>query len=155
MRIGKSFEQSIYVLLILGSQKGHTPLKSTTLSTLLKVSDSSLKKILRSLVVANLIESEASKSGGFRLARPLAHVSLLDVLRAGEGEALIDYRPSHLARSLFPDREHVDQSETKVIAALESGTRAFSQQLEAVHLDELLKQEALDGGVIDWGAATL
>ena len=49
MKINKSVEQAIYVLLILALQKDGEPLKSRVLSTHLKVSDSYLKKILMKL----------------------------------------------------------------------------------------------------------
>ncbi|MFO8479000.1 Rrf2 family transcriptional regulator, partial [Staphylococcus aureus] len=51
MKISKHFEQGIYVLLILATQEGQGAVKSQTLSEKLEVSDSSLKKILRKLVV--------------------------------------------------------------------------------------------------------
>ncbi|MCD5481575.1 Rrf2 family transcriptional regulator [Lactobacillus delbrueckii subsp. bulgaricus] len=49
MKINKSVEQAIYVLLILALQKDGEPLKSRVLSAHLKVSDSYLKKILMKL----------------------------------------------------------------------------------------------------------
>ena len=63
MRIRKSFEQAICILLLIGTNDG--PLKSHELSKKLDVSDSYLKKVTRQLVVAGLITSKASKLGGF------------------------------------------------------------------------------------------
>lgn len=46
MKVNKSVEQAIYVLVILALQKDHAPIKSRVLSQILQVSDSYLKKIL-------------------------------------------------------------------------------------------------------------
>ena len=63
MKIRKSFEQAICILIILATQ--NLPVKSIDLSKRLGVSDSYLKKITRQLVVSGLIKSKASKLGGF------------------------------------------------------------------------------------------
>lgn len=44
MRLSKSVEQAIFVLLMLALQEGHKPVKSRVLSRLLNVSDSYLKR---------------------------------------------------------------------------------------------------------------
>lgn len=49
MRIRKSFEQAICILLLIGTSEG--PLKSHELSKKLDVSDSYLKKVTRQLVI--------------------------------------------------------------------------------------------------------
>ena len=46
MKVNKSVEQAIYVLVILALQKDHAPIKSRVLSQIQQVSDSYLKKIL-------------------------------------------------------------------------------------------------------------
>ena len=54
MIINQCVEQGIYVVLILSLEKDHRPLRSSELSTILSVSDSYLKKILRKLVWAGI-----------------------------------------------------------------------------------------------------
>ena len=76
MRIRKSFEQAICILLLIGTNDG--PLKSHELSKKLDVSDSYLKKVTRQLVVAGLITSKAIKLGGFILNRKMNDISFLD-----------------------------------------------------------------------------
>ena len=77
MRIRKSFEQAICILLLIGTSEG--PLKSHELSKKLDVSDSYLKKVTRQLVVAGLITSKASKLGGFILNKKMNDISFLDI----------------------------------------------------------------------------
>ncbi|MFQ9073440.1 MAG: Rrf2 family transcriptional regulator [Faecalibacillus faecis] len=84
MRIRKSFEQAICILLLIGTSEG--PLKSHELSKKLDVSDSYLKKVTRQLVVAGLITSKASKLGGFILNKKMNDISFLDIFEAIEGK---------------------------------------------------------------------
>lgn len=63
MKINKSVEQAIYVLLILALQKDGEPLKSRILSAHLKVSDSYLKKILMKLKKAAWSSLPPAKMG--------------------------------------------------------------------------------------------
>lgn len=149
MTICKSFEQALFVILILASQKGHEPLKSSLLSRILEVSDSSLKKVLRKLVVSGLIFSEANKEGGFTIARPLCEISLNDVLAAVEDRPLVDYKVSNLAMHIFSGEEHIAKSEKKIHDAIESGEKAFSKELSKLKLDSLLEEGAALG-VVDW-----
>lgn len=150
MKISKNFEQGIYVLLLLGTQKNHTPLKSSSLSRVLKVSDSSLKKILRKLVIRGLIDSSASKDGGFTLRKSITEITLYDVLRAIEGDEVIKYTMSHLAQSIFPNKAHTLESENLVIKTLLNGQEAFISELSKVTLGDLLEAEAVEYGKIDW-----
>ncbi len=150
MRISKNFEQGVYVLLLLGTQKNLTPLKSATMSEILRVSDSSLKKILRKLVVKELIDSSASKDGGFTLRKLITEITLLDVLSAIEGDDIIKYSMSHLAQSIFPNKEHTLESELLVLDTLNKGQAAFAQELSKVTLGDLIEADAITSGAIDW-----
>lgn len=105
MKISKSFEQGIYVLLMLGLQKDNQTVKSNVMSTILQVSDSYLKKILRKLVLAELITSNASKDGGFQLKKSLKQITLYDVYNAIETD-IITFDVSDLAEHVFNDDEH-------------------------------------------------
>ena len=87
MRIRKSFEQAICILLLIGTSEG--PLKSHELSKMLDVSDSYLKKVTRQLVVAGLITSKASKLGGFILNKKMNDISFLDIFEAIEGKDVL------------------------------------------------------------------
>ena len=103
MKVNKSVEQAIYVLLILALQRDHTPVKSRVLSQKLKVSDSYLKKILMTMKNNNLITAISSKNGGYQLAQPIDKISLKDVFIALElNQEPYDF--NHLAYNVFPDK---------------------------------------------------
>lgn len=143
MQLSKGFEQAIYVILILEIKGQGKPLKSTVLSDELQVSDSSLKKVLRKLVLAQLIKSVASKDGGFLLAQPIEQISLLDVLLAVEGEQPIRFKNHHLARQIFDyqqEHDHIVYSEGLLQHALTAGQDAYERSLANFSLDRLLKK---------------
>lgn len=131
MKISKSFEQGIYVLLMLGLQKDNQTVKSNVMSTILQVSDSYLKKILRKLVLAELITSNASKDGGFQLKKSLKQITLYDVYNAIETD-IITFDVSDLAEHVFNDDEHTKQSKKKVIDTIDLGIKAFN--LSLIHI---------------------
>ena len=87
MRIRKSFEQAICILLLIGTNDG--PLKSHELSKKLDVSDSYLKKVTRQLVVAGLITSKASKLGGFILNKKMNDIFKVFISMSLSGSLLI------------------------------------------------------------------
>lgn len=148
MKINKSVEQGIYVLLILSLQKNHEPVKSNTMSRILDVSDSYLKKILRKLVIAKLINSNASKDGGFTLAKPITKITVLDVYKTLNPDNKIII--SKLSRKIFEDENHIISSEQKIINIFQSGMNDFFSRLETLYLSELIKTEYIDTGYYNW-----
>ena len=149
MKINKSFEQGIYVLLMLGLQKDNQTVKSNVMSNILQVSDSYLKKILRKLVLAELITSNASKDGGFQLNKSLKEITLYDVYSAIETDG-ITFEVSDLAEHVFNDDEHTKQSKKKVVDTIFLGINAFNNQLASVKLSELLIEDSNGYLKMDW-----
>lgn len=149
MKLNKSIEQGIYVLLILALEKDHRPVKSRVLSGVLGVSDSFLKKLLMTMKNAGIITSDVSKNGGYQLARPITGISLKDVVEALDPATAPEL--SHLANSVFPDDPaHVQASEQLILAAFDRGVAAFNQKLDQFKLSQLLRPEAYKNGIIDW-----
>lgn len=149
MKLNKSFEQATYVVTMLALQEGHQPVKSHVLSQILQVSDSYLKKVLMKLSKAGLIVSQASKTGGYQLAKPVDEITLKDIFFALELQAdVVDFK--HIAHQIYDDELHVRQVEEKVKMTLEAGLSAFYDQLETLSISDLLRQEAYEKGAIDW-----
>lgn len=94
-----------------------------------------------------LIAASASKNGGYQLARPIGAISIKDVFTALQ---LTDdqLELSHLAQYIFPDPNHVAQSEQEISQAFDQAFAAFYDQLDQFKLDRLLKEDAV--GRIDW-----
>ena len=151
MVINRCVEQGIYVVLMLSLQKDHRPLRSTELSTRLSVSDSYLKKILRKLVLADIIISNPGKDGGFQLARSIETISMYDVYSALEGEAC-ELRISGIGKRIFIYGKDFSQGEEKVISIFEQANTAFLNELRKLFLSELVSQEHYLAGTIDFTA---
>lgn len=151
MKINRSVEQGILVLLMLALQKDHEPVTSQVLARRMGVSDSYLKKTLRKLVVAGLVESSATRGGGFTLAHPIDAITLADAYEALEGDGF-SFRASRKTAALFPDAEHAERSIEAIMDTFEEGYRAFLEKLDERPLSELLKDSAWRNGAIDWTA---
>lgn len=150
MRLSKHVEESLYVILILATQKKHQPVKSIKLSEILDVSDSSLKKVLRQLVVKEIISSSASKDGGFELKKDISQITLFDIVSAIEGEELIQYVPNNVVENIFTKKEHAHKSEQYIITGLNSARDSYATTLKKVKIAEILEEHTIIDGAIDW-----
>ena len=149
MRMNRSTEQAVFVMLVLALQEGHRPVASSTLARILQVSDSYLKKVLRSLVLAGLVSAAPGREGGFALSRPIESTTFGDVFSAVESIEPPS-STSRLARALFPPSEHLDHSIALVESRVAAASRAFVAELSALPLASLLEEGAYEQGSIDW-----
>ncbi len=149
MVVNQCVEQGIYVLLILSLEKDHSPLRSTELSDILSVSDSYLKKILRKLVLAEIITSNPGKDGGFQLARSVEKISIYDVYSALEGNAC-EMKKSGIGNRIFIYGKDFEQEEEKVMSVFERANEAFCNELRKLKISELLSKEHYRYGTIDF-----
>ncbi|MGI6230723.1 MAG: RrF2 family transcriptional regulator [Tractidigestivibacter sp.] len=154
MRISSRFEQGVYVVIILALEKDHAPVKSGTMSRLLDVSDSYLKKILMKLSHSGLVCSSANKRGGYTLSRGADQISLKDVFLAlDEGEDF--FVQSDYAKRLFPHQAHVKESTDKIVQAIDEGLDDFYSRLDELKISDLLEDGAWQNGALDWEARLL
>ena|SRR6218665_1161475 len=83
-------EYGIHCMLWLADDKGDSREASVrTLAELQGVPQELLAKIFTRLAKANLVVATAGVRGGFRLARPANQISVLDIVRAIDGEKAI------------------------------------------------------------------
>ncbi|GIH21932.1 transcriptional regulator [Acrocarpospora phusangensis] len=87
VRTGKGVEWAMHTLLNLAWSGDGEPVATAQLAAGHDLSVTYLNKQLQQLVRAGLLESVPGARGGFRLARPLAAISVLDVVLAIEGDA--------------------------------------------------------------------
>ncbi|EUJ19060.1 RrF2 family transcriptional regulator [Listeria aquatica] len=69
MKLTRSLEQAVCIITLLSTQDSTVPLASDVISKRLQVSSSYLKKIMRKLVVKDIIRSVSGNNGGFSLAK--------------------------------------------------------------------------------------
>ncbi len=149
MKINSTFEQGIYVVIILALEKDHTPVKSKVMSELLQVSDSYLKKILGKMSKNGLVISNASKQGGYQLSGSVEQISLRDIYEALELDQ-DTFTSSHFAEKLFPNQKHVFESERLIEEKINRGLGRFYDELDQVKVAELLEDGKYQNGAIIW-----
>ena len=160
MKMSNAVEQSLVVLVMLALQKDELPIKSYLLSNRLEVSESYLKKTMRKLVVAGIVQAIASKEGGFKLARSIADITLLDVYEAIEGDGSFIHS-TQLADRIFLNQasnkpvEDVQQAlEVAVLTVFNDAEADFKKRLQNYTIAKLLQHINVDEfGKIDWRQA--
>ena len=149
MVVNQCVEQGIYVVLMLSLERDHRPLRSTQLSMILSVSDSYLKKILRKLVLAEIITSNAGRDGGFQLARSIEEISVYDVYSALEGEGC-DLKLSGIGNRIFVHGKEFAKEEEKVVSVFDRASAAFCEELRKLKISELASKEHYQYGTVDF-----
>lgn len=163
MKMSQAVEQSLVVLVMLALQKDDLPVKSYLLSDRLEVSESYLKKTMRKLVVAGIVEAIASKEGGFKLARTIADITLLDVYEAIEGDGSFIHS-TQLADRIFLNQQSdkpvedvqqaLDVAVEDVLSVFNDAEQDFKSRLQNYTIAKLLRHVSeTDFGKIDWRQA--
>ncbi|BAP85073.1 transcriptional regulator [Paucilactobacillus hokkaidonensis JCM 18461] len=86
MQLTKAMEQTACILTLLATQEHNIPLSSELIHQRLGGSQSYLQKIMRKLVVADLVKSVSGNNGGFTLAKPAEQITVYSMVEAVEGE---------------------------------------------------------------------
>lgn len=82
MRLNRRVIYAVAAALQLPNDKGHKPLSCHQLCQRIDVPEKYVLQILRKLVIAGIVNSVRGVEGGYRLAKPLNKVSLLDIVGA-------------------------------------------------------------------------
>lgn len=95
-----------------------------------------LRKIVSKLVASNLVESRRGKGGGLSLARPAKAISLMEIIRAVDPEAVLLNRclsdVDRCNRSVFCGiHRELGRMQRQLDAGLESVTLASMSEQEA------------------------
>lgn len=144
MKIKGSLEQAVCILLVIAHTRGHAPVKSYTLSERLGLSDSYLKKIMRQLVVAGLVDSEAGKNGGFVLKKAPKNISLLDVFEAIESTAPF-LSTTNLVDKVFPkEKTLAHEKEQQIVSVFTRAEQAYRHSLSQFTLDHVVAEDLPD-----------
>ncbi|MBS0196154.1 MAG: Rrf2 family transcriptional regulator [Planctomycetes bacterium] len=108
--LSQTVEYAFRATMFLASLEPGTAVNSETIAARTKVPHGYLSKVLRDLVVAELVWSLRGPNGGFALARPPEQVSMLDVVNAVDPIRRIEKcplgNPAHL--KLCPLHQRID-----------------------------------------------
>jgi len=138
MKLKRSTEEAICILLLLAKKQKFGPVKSYRISEELNVSDSYLKKIMRKLVLAEIVTSSARKGGGFRLSKSLDEIFLLDVYYAIEGKESF-VQSQNLAEQIFSSPEEAQKVAKHLAAIFGESEAVFLGKLAAYPLSDLIE----------------
>jgi Rrf2 family transcriptional regulator, cysteine metabolism repressor len=134
MYISSKGEYGIRALFDLAQHYGSGPVQSRDIRVRQKLDENYLNQILISLRKAGMIESIRGPQGGHRLARPPAHITVLDALLALEGPLL----PTDAGRDT-PPTESVDHN---VVLGVWGELRAVIERyLAGITLDDLVQRK--------------
>lgn len=140
MKLTNATEKACAVVAILATQKDNKPIPSAVIVERLQISDSYTKKLLRKLVVGNVISSVPGNNGGFSLKRNLNEINMLEIVEAIEGEIITypGYGTLKRAFTEFPEQnEHGELVMKKVFLEADQQWRNALQMqtLENVFLN--------------------
>lgn len=137
MKLGDGVEQAVHCVLLLSGLSEDGVLSAAALAEFHGVSPSYLLKHLQALAGAGLLESVPGPKGGYRLARPVDRITLLDIVVAVEGEAPAFRCAEIRQRGPSPVAAHFFKAPCAVNAAMLKAERAYRAELKKVTVAEL------------------
>ena len=87
LELTKRADYAIRAVLALSRAAGSELLSVRRIAADQRVPERFLPQVMRDLVLAGVVEGTVGRSGGYRLAKPSAEISLLDVVEAVEGDS--------------------------------------------------------------------
>ena len=87
LELTKRADYAIRAVLALSRAADGERLSARRIAADQRVPERFLPQVMRDLVRAGVVEGTVDRSGGYRLAKPSAEISLLDVLEAVEGDS--------------------------------------------------------------------
>src|SRR6266481_8965435 len=85
MKLTRASTYATHALVFMAQQKHQNPIPSHLIAQERGIPERFLLKVLKPLVAARVLVSVKGPNGGYRLARPPATVSMLDVVEAVDG----------------------------------------------------------------------
>ena len=137
LRVSEATSLALHAMALL-AQNGRHSLSCNDMATTLSVSEAHLSKVLQRLGKQGFVSSTRGPKGGFRLARPAADVSLLDVYEAIDG-------PVHFSNCLFEQPVCADHARCIMGDLLASVDQAVLRYLQQTRLTDLMPIEAAAG----------
>lgn len=152
MQITIGVEQAIYVIAVLARQTDGEPLKSNVLSKILDVSDSYLRKIIRKLVIAKIVKSSASKTGGISLNMSTNKITFLDIFEAIGGNSSF-LKLNNLGENvIIKNLEHFNNDSDRVACIFKEAENQYKKVLSTFTIADLLSYEFENLPSIDWNS---
>src|SRR4051812_41869900 len=102
MKLTRASSYALHALAYMAQMKSTKPIASHKIAEERGIPERFLLKVLKPLVTVRVLESVKGPNGGYRLARPLNDVTLLEVVEAVEGGKIQGEAPRPETRKEFP-----------------------------------------------------
>lgn len=151
MHLTKSTEQAICIMVMLYLQDRHVFLNSKEISQRLNISPTYLKKIMRKLVVNDLVKANTGIGGGYKY-KSNKKVTLYDVYVALNGELEIFALKTDYVSKIFEGALAVDKRYSKYLKKVNTVNKAIKSSLEEITIENLVEDILEENSKIrlDW-----
>ena len=151
MHLTKSTEQAICIMVMLYLQDRHVFLNSKEISQRLNISPTYLKKIMRKLVVNDLVKANTGIGGGYKY-KSNKKVTLYDVYVALNGEVEIFALKTDYVSKIFEGALAVDKRYNKYLKKVNTVNKAIKSSLEDITIESLVEDILEENAKIrlDW-----
>ncbi len=152
MKLSNSFIQSVAILVMLAELPEKSYLKSSEISQRMGVSHTYLQKIAKKLNNAGIIQSEASKTGGYSLNKSVRDITFYDVFKAVENsDSFLKNVKTDVIHTMFLSDKLVDKYGNLTLDILKEAENSYLSVLKEHSIEEIVpknsKGELL---IIDW-----
>ena len=151
MHLTKSTEQAICIMVMLYLQDRHVFLNSKEISQRLNISPTYLKKIMRKLVVNDLVKANTGIGGGYRY-KSNKKVTLYDIYVALNDEVEIFALKTDYVSKIFEGALAVDKRYSKYLKKVNTVNKAIKSSLEEITIENLVEDILEENSKIrlDW-----
>ena len=138
MHLTKSTEQAICIMVMLYLQDRHVFLNSKEISQRLNISPTYLKKIMRKLVVNDLVKANTGIGGGYKY-KTNKKVTLYDIYVALNDEVEIFALKTDYVSRIFEGALAVDKRYSKYLKKVNTVNKAIKSSLEDITIENLVE----------------
>ena len=151
MHLTKSTEQAICIMVMLYLQDRHVFLNSKEISQRLNISPTDLKKIMRKLVVNDLVKANTGIGGGYKY-KSNKKVTLYDIYVALNDEVEIFALKTDYVSKIFEGALAVDKRYNKYLKKVNTVNKAIKSSLEDITIESLVEDILEENAKIrlDW-----
>ena len=151
MHLTKSTEQAICIMVMLYLQDRHVFLNSKEISQRLNISPTYLKKIMRKLVINDLVKANTGIGGGYKY-KSNKKVTLYDIYVALNDEVEIFALKTDYVSKIFEGALAVDKRYNKYLKKVNTVNKAIKSSLEDITIESLVEDILEENAKIrlDW-----
>ena len=137
MHLTKSTEQAIFIMVMLYTQDRHVYLSSKEISQRLDISPTYLKKIMRRLVVNDLIKANTGVGGGYKYKNS-KKVTLYDIYVALNGETEIFVLGTDYVAKIFEGALDIEYRYKEYLKKVDFVNKSIKKSLQKITIDDIV-----------------